>query len=40
MLRGEAGCSFAIVSVVFDSSFSGTNVRPSEDASLATDGGI
>ena len=40
MSRGEAECPFAIVSVVFDSSFSGTNVRPSEDPSLAMDGDI
>jgi hypothetical protein len=42
MSRGEAECPCAIVSVsvVFDSSFSGTNVRPSEDPSLAMDGDI
>jgi len=40
MSRGEAGYPCAIVSVVFDSSFIGTNVRPSEDPSLAMDGGI
>jgi hypothetical protein len=41
MSRGEAPpCSRAILSVEYASSFSGTNVCPSEEASLAGDGGI
>lgn len=40
MSRGEAAFSRAILWAVLVSSFSGTNVCPSEEASLGGDGGI